>query len=77
MARLHADENFPLLVVEALRSLGRDILTVLEEVQAEQAITDEDGLAFASEQRRSVLTLNRKHFIRLHTTYPDHMGIVG
>lgn len=28
MARLYANENFPLRVVEALRQLGHDVLTV-------------------------------------------------
>ena len=76
MARLYADENFPLPVAEALRDLGHDVLTVLEAGQAEQRVTDEDILAFATGQNRAVLTLNRKHFIRLHSVKPEHAGIV-
>ena len=30
MARLYADENFPLPVVEELRQLGHDVLTIQE-----------------------------------------------
>lgn len=76
MARFYADENFPLPVVEALRELGHDVLTVLEAGQAEQAVPDEEVLAFAARRARIVLTLNRKHFITLHHAYPDHAGVV-
>ena len=37
---------------------------------------DEDVLAFAIQDGRAVLTLNRKHFIRLHSTQLDHRGII-
>jgi hypothetical protein len=74
--RFYADENFPPPVAEALRELGHDVLTVLEAGQAEQAIPDEEVPAFAVGQNRTVLTLNRKHFVRLHATHPHHAGIV-
>lgn len=44
--------------------------------KAEQAVPDAEILAFATSQHRAVLTLNRKHFIRLHHEQPDHAGIV-
>lgn len=37
MARLYSNENFPLSVVEELRRLGHDVLTVLEAGKDEQA----------------------------------------
>jgi hypothetical protein len=37
---------------------------------------DEAVLDFAIEQGRAVLTLNRKHFIRLHRIHPHHAGII-
>jgi hypothetical protein len=40
MARLYANENFPLPVVQKLRNLGYDILTVREAGSADQAIPD-------------------------------------
>jgi len=49
MARLYADENFPLPVVECLRLLGHDVLTAFEAGQAEQGIPDPLVLAFAHE----------------------------
>ncbi|MFZ1640473.1 MAG: DUF5615 family PIN-like protein [Candidatus Contendobacter sp.] len=76
MARLYADENFALPVVDELRRLGRDALTMQESGKARQAIPDEVVLALASASQRAVLTLNRKHFIQLHRLTPEHAGIV-
>ncbi len=76
MARLYADEQFPREVVELLRPLGHDILTVQEAGNANQGIPDEQVLAFAVSDERAVLTFNRFDFIRLHRTQPDHAGIV-
>lgn len=76
MARLYANENFPLPVVDALRQLGHDVLTIQDAGGAEQAIPDTEVLMEASSNRRAVLTLNRKHFVRLHHEQPRHAGIV-
>ncbi|MBI1279975.1 MAG: hypothetical protein GC179_17745 [Anaerolineaceae bacterium] len=76
MAQFYADENFPLPVVEELRVLGHDVSTTQESGRADQKIPDEQVLAFATENKRILLTLNRKHFIRLHTEQPDHTGII-
>ena len=76
MARLYANENFPLPVVEELRRLGHDVLTIHEAGKAGQAVDDEEVLTFATADRRAVLTLNRRHFIRLHSEQPHHAGIL-
>ncbi|MCA1851493.1 MAG: DUF5615 family PIN-like protein [Beggiatoa sp.] len=76
MPRFYADENFPLPVVAELRRLGHDVLTMVEADQAGQAVPDERVLAFASIEKRAVLTLNRRHFIRLHGVNAEHTGIV-
>lgn len=76
MARLYTNENFPIPVAEEPRRLGHDVLTIQETGRAGQAIPDESVLAFASAERRAIVTLNRKHFKRLHLTHPDHSGIV-
>lgn len=52
MARLYANENFPLPVVEGLRRLGHDVLTVLESGKAGIAETDEAVLAYACSKSR-------------------------
>ena len=74
---MYANENFPLPVVEALRRLGHDVLTIREAGRAEQAVTDAEVLAEASGDGRAVLTLNRKHFVRLHRGQQQHEGIVA
>ncbi len=76
MARLYTNENFPLQGAQELRRLGHDVLTVQEAGKALQAIPDEDVLVFAKAQERAVVSLNRKHFVRLHQTMHDHAGIV-
>ena len=37
---------------------------------------DEDVLEFARSQNRALLTINRKHFVRLHQSNAVHTGIV-
>ncbi len=76
MAQLYANENFPLPVVEELRRFGHDVLTTYESGRAGLAIPDEAVLAFAIAEQRVLLTINRKHFIRLHRQEPDHTGII-
>ena len=76
MARLYANENFPFPVVAELRRLGHDVLTTSDVGKSDQAIPDEEVLAFACEETRVLLTINRKHFLRLHRATPDHAGIV-
>jgi len=66
MASFYSNENFPRRVVEELRRLGHDVLT-----------SHEAGRAYAVEQNRAVLTLNRFDFIRLHReTQSAHSGII-
>jgi Domain of unknown function (DUF5615) len=76
MADLYANENMPLQVVDSLRLLGHNVLTTFESGRADKAIPDEDVLAFAADHDRVLITLNRKHFIRLHQQHPDHAGII-
>jgi predicted nuclease of predicted toxin-antitoxin system len=76
MARLYSNENFYLPVVSRLRELGHDVLTSLEAGRANRKIPDEEVLAFAIAEKRCVLTLNRRHFGRLHLQNSQHSGIV-
>lgn len=76
MARLYANENMPLRVVEELRRLGHDVLTTQESGRSGLAVPDADVLKFATADARIVVTLNRRHFIRLHSEQPEHAGIV-
>ena len=76
MARLYSNENFPLPVVQELRRMGHDVVTIQETGRDNQAMTDEAVLAFAADSDRAVLTLNRRHFVRLHAKRPEHAGII-
>jgi predicted nuclease of predicted toxin-antitoxin system len=76
MARIYANGNFPLPTVEALRALGHDVLTTADSGRANTAVPDEEVLAFANGEQRILLTINRKHFIRLHQLQPHHYGII-
>ena len=60
----------------ALRALGHDVLTALEDGRANQGIPDPDVLARACALGRAVLTNNRDDFHRLHKSQPLHAGII-
>jgi hypothetical protein len=51
-------------------------LTTYESGRAGMAVPDEEVLAFTIAEKRILLTINRKHFIRLHRQQPDHTGII-
>jgi len=63
-------------IPKLLRDLGHDVLTTQEAEQANQRIPDEEVLAFAVDDNRAVLTINRSDFIRLHNLQPNHTGII-
>jgi hypothetical protein len=75
MARLYADENFSYPVVERLRALGHDVLTVQEAGQ--RGGDDARVLTDATAASRAVLTFDRRDFQRLHLSNPAHAGIVS
>lgn len=60
MARLYADENVPLPVIEELRRLGHDVLTIFEDGKANQRYPDQSVLQDGAAHGRAVMTLNRK-----------------
>jgi len=72
MARVYANENFPFPVVEELRRLGHDVVTSLESGNAGRAVPDPEVLAFAVSRQRVLVTLNRRHFIRLQRGNSSH-----
>jgi len=76
MARIYSNENFPLPVVEALRSLGHDVQITRDAGKDGQALPDEDVLRHAAANGRVLLTLNRLDFKRLHRSNPGHAEIV-
>ena len=74
MAAFYANEQFPRRVVELLRELEHDVLTVQE--ADNHGLSDEKVIAFAISRKRAVLTLNRKDFIKLHRLSSEHCGII-
>ena len=76
MAKLYSNENFPLPVVFALRKLGHDVLTIQETGNANKEYADDAVVEAASRASRTVLTINRKDFIRLHRQISHHSGII-
>jgi len=72
---LYADEDFSFPVVEHLRSLGHDVVTVQEDQRT--GLSDPDILARALSLGRAILTHNRRHFERLHRQGADHNGILS
>jgi predicted nuclease of predicted toxin-antitoxin system len=76
VARLLADENVPLPVVEALRSHGHDVVALTASSLGSGA-SDASILALARAEQRVVVTLDRRDFFRLHRQTPEHGGIVA
>jgi predicted nuclease of predicted toxin-antitoxin system len=76
MAKLYSNENFDYDVVELLRDLNHDVLTTKEAGQANLRIPDEQVLAFATAEKRAVITFNYQDFKRLHRLNPNHCGII-
>jgi predicted nuclease of predicted toxin-antitoxin system len=76
LAKLYSNENFPLPVVEELRRLGHDVVTIQERGHASEAAGDPDVLDWATLEQRAVVTLNRRDFVRLHRERSQHAGII-
>lgn len=60
--RLLADENFPRLVVQELRSRGHDVVWVSEE---RPGISDSAVLTFATTSERLLITFDKEDFGKL------------
>ena len=76
MARLLADEDFPSPAVAELRRRGHDVTTLLDLELSDRGLPDAGVLALAIGDRRAVVTMNRRHFIRLHEVDARHAGII-
>lgn len=74
--RFLADENFPFPVTLELRLLGHEVVTLEELGKSDQGLSDEGVLRLAVERDLALLTINRRHFVRLHERTPRHSGIV-
>lgn len=81
MARILADEQFPVRIQDRLRRLGHDVVSVraYDQSKSGDGKTDEEVLQIATQDCRIVLTLNRKDFQTLHAQriVGCHKGIVA
>jgi predicted nuclease of predicted toxin-antitoxin system len=74
--RLYSNENFPIAMVNLLRSIGHDVLTSYEAGQANQRIPDDQVLHYATLKTRILITENRQDFIDLHRSGVAHCGLI-
>jgi hypothetical protein len=77
--RLYVDEDAAeQAVVDGLRNHGIDVVTVVE--AGAPSASDEEQLAFAASEGRSIYSLNVRDFTRLHTALLSagrhHAGII-
>jgi Domain of unknown function (DUF5615) len=63
IASLYSNENLSIDLVEKIREFGHDVLTSYQAGQANQGIPDDDVLAYATTNQRSVVTFNRDDLI--------------
>ncbi len=76
MAKIYSNENIRKPVIDILKTFGHDILTSYEAGNANLSISDFEVLNFAIQNKRIVLTFNRKDFIKLHNKNNNHFGII-
>jgi predicted nuclease of predicted toxin-antitoxin system len=76
MLQFYSNENFPIVMVNLLRAAGHDVLTSYEAGQANQRISDDRVLQYATATNRILITENRQDFIDLHRSKASHAGII-
>ncbi|HEY7066332.1 MAG TPA: DUF5615 family PIN-like protein [Chloroflexota bacterium] len=78
--RLFTDEMIPWRLAAALRQRGYDVLSCEEAGRANQQISDEDQLVFATQNGRAILSFNARDFVPLDAgwkaTGRRHAGII-
>jgi hypothetical protein len=73
--RYYLDEHMRPAIAEQLRARGIDTLTTAEAGRAQQGLSDDDQLAFATAHQR-VLVTEESDFARLAGAGQPHAGIV-
>jgi len=75
---LYLDEHIQISLAEALRTRGIDVLTTQEAHHTGQE--DIRQLAFATQNNRSLLSYNKRHFAKIHSLWISlhrpHGGII-
>ena len=63
-------------MVRILRVLGHTVITSYNAGQANQAISDDEVLNYATKNKLILITFNRDDFIELHQSGVRHSGII-
>lgn len=78
--RLFTDEHITGGLAPVLRRRGYDVESCPEAGRADQGISDEDQLAYATQHGRAILTFDRTDFLRLDVRWKragrQHAGMV-
>ena len=77
MSKLYGDENISVETIQLLQEFGHDAVSAKDMGKANQNISDEEVIEYATIQDRAVVTHNRKDFFRLHRTNQQHAGIIA
>jgi hypothetical protein len=72
----YSNDNFVLDMVKILRKLGHTVITSYDAEQANQGISDDKVINYATQNNLAVITFNRDDFIELHNHNIQHSGIV-
>lgn len=72
----YSDENFAYDMVKILRVLGHTVITSYDAGEANQSISDDEVLNYASKNKLILITLNRDDFIELHQSGVRHSGMI-
>lgn len=77
-ARLYLDEDMDVLIAELLRVREHDVITVRD--AGRTGLSDPDQLAFATSERRTMVTHNRRDYAALAQSYVtaglEHHGMI-
>lgn len=76
MRLLFADEHVPIAIVDELIQRGASVLTLKELDLENEGIADDRVLEIAARYSSTVITFNRKDFIKLHRREIPHGGII-
>lgn len=76
--KLYLDEDVDISLAKALKQKGIDVLTTQE--AGKKRLNDFEQLEFAVNERRTILTHNKRDFTLLHKSYmldgKEHYGII-
>ena len=76
MRLLFADEHVPVAIISELVERGASVLTLTELGLKDLGIEDREVLEIATSYQSTVITFNRKDYLKLHRQGISHGGII-